>query len=175
MIYRISVDMRWDGALINAGDVLGVVIADVPQEVRVQFTAHLTAQYTTPPNPPAFTDGLWEYDVVELFFARPDGSYVEIEVGPAGHWLVYEFTSYRQASDKTLRPLEYTAQVNNGLWQGSFVIPQAWLKCPLQECRVNVYQIRSTEAGREYLAWRSLPAIAPDFHRVECFESLGIS
>lgn len=149
-----------------------MTITETPQGIAAQFTAHLTPTYTVPNAPVGFTHGLWEYDVVELFFARPDGSYLEIEVGPVGHWLVYEFSRYREASDKTPRPLQYTTHIQDGEWRGEFHILQAWLKCPVQECHLNIYQIRSTEHGREYIAWRSIPSIEPDFHRVECFELL---
>lgn len=172
MQWTVSVRQRWDGTPLDNTDVVRVVIDEADQEIDVQFTAHLLSQHIIPSGMPTFTHGLWDYDVVEVFFARPDGSYLEIEVGPGGHWLVYEFTSYRQASDKTPRPLSYHTNVHDGVWSGAFAIPSTWLGCPLQECRVNVYQIRNTEAGREYLAWRSLPTIAPDFHRVECFGRL---
>lgn len=172
MQWELSVNRRWDGTPLEPRDVLEMTIAETPQGIAAQFTAHLAPTYTVPNAPVGFTQGLWDYDVVELFFARPDGSYVEIEVGPAGHWLVYEFSGYREASDKTPRPLAYRTRVEDGVWSGTFAIPSAWLRCPLQEFRVNVYQIRSTAYRREYLAWRSVPSIEPDFHRVECFESL---
>lgn len=169
---ELSISRRWDGTPLEPLDVLELKIEETPQEIAVEFVAHLTHVYTVPNAPVGFTNGLWDYDVVELFFARPDGSYLEIEVGPAGHWLVYEFSGYREASDKSPRPLQYTAHVDNGEWRGEFKIPQTWLRVPLQECRMNIYQIRNTETGREYIAWRSIPSIEPDFHRVECFELL---
>ena len=172
MIHRLTIFTRWDGTAVDAREALHVSLYQSGDALSIQFSACLAPAYTVPPEPVGFTHGLWEYDVVEVFFARPDGSYLEIEVGPGGHWLVYEFSSYRQASDKTPRPLQYATRITDDVWEGEFLVPQAWLKCAPQECRVNVYQIRSVEQGREYLAWRSVPSIEPDFHRVECFEGL---
>ena len=43
-----------------------------------------------PPADPGFFDGLWNYDVVEVFFGRgPFGGYIEVEFGPHGHYLGY--------------------------------------------------------------------------------------
>ncbi len=141
----------------------------------VEFVAHLKPQYITPDSPVGFTKDLWKYDVVEFFFCHPDGSYIEIEVGPAGHWLVYEFSSYRHPLDTMPRVLRYESRVLGLRWEGKFFMPLAWLKSSLEQCRVNAYQIRTATSGREYFAWRSIPTLAPDFHNAGCFDFLPIT
>lgn len=170
---EIKISQQWNGTHLPGDEVVAIIIEEAPSDVRVHFTARLTETWRVPKTPAGFTPGLWDFDVLEIFFARPDGTYLEIEAGPAGHFLVYEFASYRKASDKSARPLAYTYKVEDGLWQGAFDVPLLWLRVPLEKCRVNAYQIRTSIGGvRQYLAWRSLPEIAPDFHRIECFELL---
>lgn len=168
----IQLTHQWNGLLASGSNHTQIKIEQSAHALNISFLAQLTSIFTAPSSPPGFTHGLWEYDVLEVFFMRPDGSYLEIEVGPKVHWLVYEFTSYRKAIEKDLRPLTYTCTTKNLTWHGEFVIPKAWFRIPLLQCRANFYQIRTTKQGREHLAWRSIPQIDPDFHRTECFDFL---
>jgi len=174
MSFQFHIAQQWDGTPLRDADRAEVVVLNNGEHLRIGFTARLLPKWTAPKTPVGFTDGLWEYDVFEIFFARPDGSYLEIEVGPAGHFLVYEFASYRKASDTNPRPLVYTWSVEDGQWSGEFTVPLEWLRVPINDCRVNAYQILTTAQGRQYLAWRSIPEIEPDFHRTECFAHLPL-
>lgn len=54
-----------------------------------------------PPTPPGSTEGLWNFEVVEVFVARDDDDpnaspYLELEFGPHGHYLALTFSARRQ-------------------------------------------------------------------------------
>lgn len=156
---RISVDKYWDGTPLAPNDRVPIEVSFGPT-VTVRFEAKYP-NLSIPDAQQGFFDGLWDYDVFELFAAGQDGRYLEIEVGPGGHWLVYWFSSYRKRSERE--------QSRDGfkIENGGFSFPASWLPAPPEECRWNFYVIRRTAAGdREYLAWRSDPTISPDFHRV---------
>jgi hypothetical protein len=72
-------------------------------DVRI-FTDLLLGPLFDDPDPPnelpGICPGLWDYEVVELFFANGHEQYVEIEVGPHGHWLVYLHEGVRKPFNK---------------------------------------------------------------------------
>ena len=75
-------------------------------------------------------DGLWEYDVIELFLVGPGHQYLELELGAGGHWLLLSFDSIRHRRDahERFEPIvrfEKTAQKE---WTSSIVIPWRSLK-----------------------------------------------
>ncbi len=166
----IQIAKHWDGTELPFSQYTTVKTSLGKDSLRVEFESPIE-EYTTPDSPVGFTDGLWEYDVVELFIAQPNGEYVEIEAGPKGHWLVYEFESYRKQKDLPKKELEYTCAVEDGVWKGVFTVPLSWLSAPIGECTVNAYQYRS--AGDQFLAWQSIPSIEPDFHKTECFQLIA--
>ncbi|TSC56683.1 MAG: hypothetical protein Greene071421_315 [Parcubacteria group bacterium Greene0714_21] len=172
MPVQIQLKNQWNGLPALKSEHTIVSVKGLHNSLSIAFEGQLNPVFTAPNIPPEFTHGLWKYDVLEVFFVRPDGSYLEIEIGPSGHWLVYEFASYRKIADKNPRPLVYTYHVKNLIWQGKLEVPNAWLRTPVARCRVNFYQIRTSDQGHEYLAWRSIPTIEPDFHLTECFTFL---
>lgn len=156
---RISIDKHWDSTPLAPEDRVSVEVSFGPT-VTVRFDVKFQHP-SIPDAPPGFFDGLWEYDVFELFAAATNGHYLEIEVGTGGHWLAYWFQSYRKR--RTDEPPREGFKIESG----GFSFPGSWLPAAPEECRWNFFVIRRTIAGdREYLAWQSDPTIPPDFHRV---------
>lgn len=48
-----------------------------------------------PMDAPGITPQLWEFEVLEFFFANDRGQYLEVEIGPHGHWLCLLFDGVR--------------------------------------------------------------------------------
>ena len=67
---------------------------------------------------------LWDYEVVELFLVDQHGTYVELEFGPHGHYLVLLLSGPRVVVDDTL-VIDYSAKINGAHWQGcaTLVLP----------------------------------------------------
>ncbi len=124
-----------------------------------------------PDGPEGSCDGLWNHEVVELFLLGDDERYLEIELGPWGHYLVLELEGQRNvvASGHTL---DYEVRRGQIGWTGRAVVPAEWIPEPIG--LGNAYAIHGLEATRRYLALHPVPGDGPDFHRLECFGPIGL-
>lgn len=116
-------------------------------------------------------DGLWEYDVVELFLVGEDGSYTEVELGPGGHYLVLSFNGVRQRSnDYAGREFNHrNASATPGTWQSTIQLP--WDVLPAKIVKANAFVI----AGGHHLAWNAVPGTEPDFHQPLAFPDVTVA
>jgi len=126
---------------------------------------------------------LWEHEVVEVFLAEgveATSRYVELELGPHGHWLVLGFEGYRQAMTLPERVVvDYRASIDSVAqkrWRGELVLEHEWWKGVLAATRrANAFAIHdgasSGIARRRFCAAFPAPRDAerPDFHRVDWF------
>ncbi len=124
-----------------------------------------------PVEPPGFTDALWTYEVVELFLLGHASHYVEIEMGPHGHYLVLQLEGVRHITRAHL-PMTYTTVHRGRRWYGHAQLPLACLPAGVE--RANAYAIHGTGDQRRYLAAFAVPGDKPDFHRLVPFGSLLI-
>jgi len=115
------------------------------------------------------TWALWEHEVVELFLVGDGGDYLEIEVGPYGHYLILSLDKPRVISKKLL-PAAVTSEISGARWTASVVFSVDLL--PEQICRANAFAIHGLGPDRTYLAHSSLPAEKPDFHQPHRFPGL---
>lgn len=123
----------------------------------------------TPPTPPGRCDGLWNFEVVELFLLGRDDRYLELEFGPAGHWLALRLEGRRHVVASELS-VEFETGSEGARWRGRTRIPLDWLPAGLHAA--NAYAIHGVDAARRYLAWQPVPGPQPDFHRLEHFPPL---
>jgi len=123
-----------------------------------------------PPREPAGPrDRLWELEVVELFLLGGGERYLEVELGPHGHYLVLELDGVRRVASQG-HAIEYRAAVEAGRWTGEARLPAALLPPGLRAW--NAYAIHGQGSERRYLAAHAVRGAAPDFHRLECFAAL---
>ena len=129
-----------------------------------------------PPGEPGSTEGLWEYEVVELFVAGPADDdavpYTEIELSPWGHHLVLQLHGIRNRVATGL-PIAFRTQRRGNLWLGVARIDMALL--PQQPWRINAFAIHGVGDDRRYLAATPLPGERPDFHQPARFLALAIA
>ncbi len=123
-----------------------------------------------PPGPIGSTWGLWDYEVVELFIAQGE-TYTELELGPAGHYLLLRLEGVRQIVEREL-PLRYTVSRSGGRWRGLARLPASLL--PPQPWTANAYAIHGEGAARRYLAAYPTGGAAPDFHQLASFQPLSL-
>jgi len=159
----------WDGAPAQPSDWVKVELALSFEDVLVTVDAPFHGD-APPPLPPGPTPGLWNHEVVELFLLGDSERYLEVELGPHGHFLALDFQGRRQAIGRHLT-LDYRVRLLGDRFVGQARIPLAWLPPGVQS--VNAYAIHGTSDARQYLAWRGAPGPKPDFHRLETFEPLG--
>jgi hypothetical protein len=179
---RLTLDVihHWNG-LQRAGREPAVVF-----ELRADPSGYLIeidALYhfdPAPPHPPGSCDGLWQFEVVELFIATAAepgadvnaGRYLELEFGPHGHYLALQFGGYRERAGGPL-PLDYrvtTANIGEGLrWRAEAVVPFGYV--PPAPHRLNAFAVFGV-TPRCYLAHAPATGTRPDFHRLGSFVPL---
>lgn len=121
-----------------------------------------------PDAPPGRLDKLWEYEVVELFVAGSGEPvrYTELELGPGGHYLLYQLCGVRQP-ERTDAPIDPVITQQGTRWTARVFLPDALL--PPAPWRVNATAIHGRGAARRYLSAADLGPGGPDFHRPDRF------
>lgn len=138
------------------------------REVRLRIEAAFHDD-PAPSEPPGRRDALWEFEVVELFLLGENDEYLEIELGPHGHWLGLRLTGRRRVVDDRI-PIELSVARSGDRWTAEARLPGRCLPPGLHAA--NAYAIHGQGASRRYLASRPVPGDRPDFHRLEHFEPL---
>lgn len=120
--------------------------------------------------------GLWNYEVVESFFLGNDDEYLEIELGPKGHYVLLLLKGPNNLITYQLPLTNYTAQCStvSGRWLGQAYIPGEYFPCNVT--RFNSFAIHKSEPHRVHMALYPVPQgkyEAADFHRLEAFEPIS--
>lgn len=165
--FRVQDD--WDGAPSTLPHA-DVMVALGPEVVWVGVDAPWGEAHA-PAEPPGSLDGLWEYDVVELFLLGEGERYLELELGPCGHYLALELEGRRQCRRRGA-PIAFQAARSGDRWAGLAAVPRDWL--PPGPLRANAYTIHTVSGRRHYRAWTPVPGPSPDFHRLEAFPTVAL-
>jgi hypothetical protein len=124
---------------------------------------------------PGSFPGLWNYEVVELFFlASSTNHYIELEFSPHGHYLVLLLTNQHKILKQMLPLLDYHVEhVSSDRWIGRVHVPRAHF--PGRIDRFNAYAIHGQDKNRTYEALYPAPPQSnkPDLHRLELFQPLN--
>ena len=165
---RLVIDSTWDGEVIGPDErvSLALELGDAALVLDVDAPFHGDP---APPGAPGSCDGLWEFEVAELFLLGAEQHYLEIELGPFGHYLALSLRGPRGLLGQGL-PLGYQASRSGGRWRGHAIVPTGYLPRGLSAC--NAYAIHGGGAGRRYLAAYPPGGNEPDFHRLDSFEPL---
>ena len=165
----LAIEHTWDGLEAEADERCHVdlCLSDTALNVDIDAPFHNDPA----PNAPAGSlDGLWEFEVVEVFLRGQGDRYLELEFGPFGHYLALSLSGYRQVERGGLG-LEFTASRNATRWRGHARIGAEYLPPGLRSC--NAYAIHGIGASRRYLAMSPTHGSEPDFHRLETFQPLA--
>lgn len=123
-----------------------------------------------------YCPNLWDYEVIELFFANDKDQYLEVEIGPHGHWLVYLLNGRRKPFNKG-QDLDISVQntFEGWNWRSVFEIPLAYF--PPNVTKFNAYAIHGSGDDRHYEALYPVTDGSedePDFHRLQYFKPIDI-
>lgn len=128
------------------------------------------AEDPAPPGQGSY-DGLWNFEVVELFLGpalNAEAPYLEIEIGRHGHWLVLEMASYRERAALIEDAFSsYKVTEGDGTWQVEAKLsPRLWERWKEVVRWGYASAVRMKEGRREYWVSESgaLPSKTPDFH-----------
>ncbi len=169
--HRLIVAHSWDGIPCPNEETLQFDFGMVSDELLLHVEGPFRGD-PAPPAPPSGTPGLWNYEVAELFLLGTNGHYVEVELGPAGHFLVLRLTRYRGPAVE-LSPLSVDSRILGGRFRASLRLGVEDL--PPAPWRANAYAIHGVGSDRRYLAAYRIDGpgtVTPDFHRLSCFEAL---
>ncbi|MDP2106916.1 MAG: hypothetical protein Q8J76_13050 [Desulfobulbaceae bacterium] len=164
----LPIDRLWDGSIADADEQAKVVFALTPSGMNVEVTARFHGD-PAPNQPVGQTDGLWNYEVVELFVANEKDEYLELEIGPHGHYLALLFSGKRLLTRQDIVVFCQTT-IDGALWRATAHVPQSCL--PHNLSRANAYAIHGREGGRRFLAAFPLSGTQPDFHQLNFFKPL---
>jgi len=168
---RLAIRHCWDGtpAPVEAWIQLDVRLRD--GDLEINFCAPYYGD-EIPKGPRGRCPRLWEHEVVELFLLGENGRYLEIELGPHGHYLALLLHGRRNVVRDDLR-LSPTIEIigdhgGRSYWRAHLVVGQALI--PRGWDRINAYAIHGGGVmERQYLAHAPTLGSVPDFHRLEIF------
>lgn len=168
MIKTITIDHLWNGDPCPDERVRALIeLSETSQGLRVKAEAPILHEQKIPDAPiGARVEGLWQYDVVELFLVGPGHRYFELELGAGGHFLALSFDSIRHRSNDhaEFHPVLRYEKTPDKTWISELTIPQSIL--PENVRAMNAFVI----AAGQFLSMSQLPGDKPDFHQPDFFE-----
>ncbi len=167
--YRLHIAKSWNGEVAHPSEkvVLSVFITTKKLELQVEAPFH---NDPAPGIAKGECESLWNYEVVELFLLGTSGHYLEIELGPHGHYLIYRLSGIRQVAGR-LTPLHCKTEISDHSWRGSITIDLKNLDIAPWR-RANAYAMHGQDRGRRHLAAFPVPGETPDFHQPHYFRSM---
>jgi hypothetical protein len=158
---------------------LGFTIAADPSNLWFVATRQAPALCHPGSEPGRFTEGLWEYDVAELFISNPEsGTYLEFNLAPNGAWWAAKFTSPRVRMpvqpDFESAVTAHCSDDGDGTWFAALAIPTAFLSKHVgfgAGETANVTCIMNSPQQTFHSACK-LPGSEPDFHQPGHFSPL---
>jgi len=167
----LRVARTWDGAPVPESAWATVRCSAAPGgDLRIDVESPFYDD-PAPSAPPGPTDGLWNYEVVELFLLGHGERYLEIELGPRGHQHCLLLHGRRHVERRGLG-IGFHAEIAGSRWSGTATVQAAVLPPGLE--RANAYAIHGVGSGRRYLAAHPVPGPEPDFHRLEHFATWAV-
>jgi hypothetical protein len=162
------VGRRWGGAPLPREGRTELRLAWEDAHLRVDVDAPFAGD-PPPPGPAGSTDRLWEHEVVELFVVRPDGSYVELELSPHGHFLLLELSGVRVVARRGLPVHGWAPALDpaRGRYTGTARIDRALF--PERPVRCNAFRLAGAGPSRSFELFAALPGETPDFHQPDRF------
>lgn len=164
----------WYGRALNPP--LGFTLATDATSLWFVATRQVAAICHPDVEPGCFAEGLWEYDVAELFLADPEsGAYLEFNLAANGAWWAAKFTAPRvragsQPGFESIVSSFWEKNSSEG-WCTAMCIPLAFLKKEIgfgNKTTANATAILHSPQQTFHSA-HQLPGDVPDFHQPAAF------
>lgn len=169
---NLHIDKNWDGSTCPDDRLFAdLFLSQTKDGISLRVEAPMLHDQKTPEAPMGSrVEGLWEFDVVELFLVGPGHQYLEIELGAGGHFLVLGFDSIRHRNDsyEFFAPVLRFEKTGERLWKSSLTIP--WKMVPENFRALNAFAIM---AG-QFLAYSPVPGTEPDYHQPDRYPSASL-
>ena len=158
---NVSIIKNWQGELVEPTQIVNLKLESGIECLKFEIDAPFY-DHSPPPAPSGFFDGLWNYDVVEIFLVGPVGGYIELEFGPHGHYLGYELDGPRSVVGR-FNLEHYQTNILGDRWLGQATLNLR--KVPNQVVKWNAFAIFGEPSQRSHMCMSPLPGNAPDFHQ----------
>ncbi|XP_046655409.1 uncharacterized protein LOC124348996 isoform X2 [Daphnia pulicaria] len=158
-------------------------------DLHVQLDASLTnlilnvsAPFYNDPAPEKTNGGpfadLYKYEVVHLYLlGYPDLKYLEIELGPWGHYLVVFWNGYYNKVGSLDSPLKYSFNRFGSHWNGSATIPLTYL--PPRVYAMNAHSTHGADEKRQSNSLYPVPEgsnqSSPDYHNLKNYKFVDLT
>jgi hypothetical protein len=165
---KLFISKTWNGEKLNQNEIVEIKLDIIFDKLNIFINAPFYND-KAPIEPTGLKDKLWEYEVVELFLVGEKLKYLEIELGPHGHYLVLQLNGIRHIERKDLQ-IEYTTKILGDHWHGLAKVPVSYL--PSKVNKINAYAMHGEKENRKYNAAYPLSGACPDFHELNSFGKL---
>jgi hypothetical protein len=166
---RLRIASTWNGIDLHESQIAEAELLSHSGAMTIRIDAPF-ANDPAPPIPSGRCDGLWNFEVVEFFFVARDHHYLEIEVGPFGHYLVIEHSAIRQRQADQIRLHVSNTSRHAQRWRTEVSLSHPLFMQPL--VALNAFRISGPEHARSYFAAFPCGGDAPDFHRIDDYPRL---
>lgn len=158
----LPIGRTWDGHVLPVHAPSAFVeIQQAEGGIWVIGSAQMATKLNIPDaSPKSRVEGLWQYDVVEVFFLDEGEQYLEVELGLGGHFLVLGFDGIRnRVTGFETEPFLVQHEQKDGWYTTRLLLPETVFPQHLQA--INAFAI----LGGQYFAYHPLPGGKPDFHQ----------
>lgn len=167
----------WQGRTLNPP--LSFAVAADAASLWFVATRQAPAACRPGTEPGAFTEGLWEWDVAELFLADPAGfAYLEFNLAPNGAWWAAKFTAPRVRAqpqpDFQSAVTSHWEKISDSGWCAAIRVPLDFLESVIgfgSQTTANATAILNSPHQTFHSAAR-LTGAEPDFHQPASFPRL---
>ena len=168
---HVRVEKRWNGEDCSREDLhASAWLSQTDDGVVIRVQALVLEDQKMPEaEVGARFDGLWDFDVVEVFLVGDNHHYLEVELGAGGQWLVLEFDEIRKRSNDhaDLQP-KFSHIRGDEVWSAEIVIPRDLVPEGFRGMCVFVI------AGGKFLSLVPMPGDEPDFHQPDVFSDASL-
>ena len=168
-VLELQIASTWDGQPAAADEVASIRLSRTAGGLRLDVDAPWHGD-PSPPHAPGSCDGLWNFEVVELFLVSAAQRYLEIELGPYGHYLALRFDGIRHRVGLPLDLADLQCHRRSGRWSAVTDLPWTWLAAPIES--VNAFAIHGQGPHRRYLAHAATGGESRNFHRLGAYPQL---
>lgn len=169
---KLHLDHLWNGNVCPDDRLWAdVEISQNKEGIIVRVQAPMLLEQTIPDAPMGSrVEGLWNFDVVELFLVGAGHQYLELELGAGGHFLILAFDSIRHRSNsyESFQPIVRFEKTAEKHWVSEVTLP--WKIIPENVRALNAFAIM---AG-QFLSYGALPGNEPDFHQPDFFPAASL-
>ena len=183
---KIEVNKLWNGkdSETKYKGCLSISLTTGTGDIMIRIDADYNND-KAPNKPSGRMIGLWEepYEVFEVFIASGNKEeYVEINVGPHGHYYVKMITKYGTDDNITIDSKVFSMDRKNKTWTAVLTIPAMYLPEPdtnfdssnplAIKWYINANAIIGAGTSREYFSAYPLSGSSPNFHQPSMFQPI---